>query len=289
MQVFGVERVAPIYCLFSMHPELGDVTTGDCESQQRVDPDVASAVLPATILGHLLPAALLGVLPMTATEVSRSPFTLQSVVCHLFYLSPLTVAALTMAGARAIKWLRARRSAPARERHIDDGGEAPRRGLPEGKRACETPALKTAYAVAFGLQALKHLSTATWVVRSYHGALSRLPGLSLVTGALERLLLGNGPRDGAAAAAVVSVEPLVAYRVATAVFGLYTVWDLRRRGYATTGEAARVAVTFYGLQDTCGAGAAYAGLWYWRESVLGRLRRRRARRASSSVPRSGKR
>lgn len=273
VQVFGVERVAPIYCLFSMHPELGDTATGDGESRRRVDPDVARAVLPATILGHVLPAALMSVLPMTATEVSRSYFTLQSVVCHLFYLSPVTVSALTMAGSRAIKWFRGK--FPSDKEPVDDDGEeAAGRGAAERKHACEIPALKTAYTVAFGLQALKHLSTATWVVRSYHSALSGLPGLSLVTGALERLL--GGPSD-----AVVSAEPLMAYKVATAIFGLYTVWDLRRRGYTTSAEAVGAAITFYGMQDTCGAGAAYVGLWYWRESVLGKLRRRRARRASA--------
>lgn len=262
-----------------MNPELGDIATGTDESRRRVDPDVARAVLPATILGHVLPAALMSVLPMTATEVSRSYFTLQSAVCHLFYLSPVTVSALTIAGSRAIKWFRGRFASD--KMPVDDDGEgASGGGAGKRKHACEVPALKTAYAVAFGLQALKHLSTATWVVRSYHSALSGLPGLSLVTGALERLL--GGPSD-----AVVSTDPLMAYKVATAIFGFYTVWDLRRRGYTTSAEAAGVAITFYGLQDTCGVGAAYVGLWYWRESVLGKLRRRRARRASF-IPGSGK-
>lgn len=262
--MFGIDKVAPVYYIFTIVAGSRDLElAGD---PHRVDPDVAKAVLPATILGHVLPVALLSSLPMTATEVSRSCFTAQSIVCHLFYFSPIAVSALTTMGSQAIKWFRRKFGS---EMSTHAGGPEP---LPaeesHDQHGQEVPALKTAYAVAFGLQAFKHLSTAAWVLRSYRDAMSRIPALSVVTSALGKLL----ERPGGAT----TVGPLGwgYYKLATVLFGLHTAWDLRRRGYTTTDETVRAVVLFSGLLGLCGTGAGYAGLWYWREGVLDGLRRR---------------
>lgn len=265
VQVFGIEKVAPIHYIFSIIAESGVLPGGS----KQLDPDVAKAVLPATILGHVLPVALMSLLPMTATEVSRSHFTLQSIACHLFYLSPLAVSALTALSSKALGWFRQKFEVGARLSPIDEkkpvGAERHGQHCP----GSEVPALKTAYAVVFGLQAIKHLSTATWVLQKYHDNMARLPApFSMLAGALGKLL-ERTPSD---ATASTTAEPLGAYKLATALFGFHTVWDLRRRGYTTTDQTVQAMVVFNGLLDLCGVGAGYAGLWYWRETVLARLR-----------------
>lgn len=253
VQVFGIEKVAPVHYMASIIAETGEVAVGG-DAMQQVDPDVASAVLPATIIGHVLPVALMSLLPMTATEVSRSYFTPQSIVCHLFYLSPLAVSSLTMIGSRAIKWFRRNYGT---KKGTADEKTPPANNVRRHARQHDgpgIPALQTAYAVAFGLQALQHVSTATWILQEYPDTISRVPALF-------------------------SVDGLGAYKLATALAGVHTVWDLRRRGYVTTCQTLQAIVIFGGLLGSCGTGAAYAGLWYWRERVLDSLRHR-ARSAS---------
>lgn len=63
---------------------------------------------------------------------------------------------------------------------------------------------------------------------------------------------------------------LTTFKYSTFVFGLYTVWDLRTRGYITNREARWAALTYTLGFGLVGAGADYTGLWYWRECVLHR-------------------
>lgn len=259
VQVFGIEKVAPVHHVLSIVAESGMSFDG----HEEVDPDAAAAVLPATLLGHVLPVALMGLLPMTATEVSRSSFGLQSIACHLFYVSPIAVSFLTILGAKAIRFVRERRGSG-----LSTGEEEAVAAEASEQPDAEVPALKTAYAVAFGLQAIKHLSTVPWVLQCYENITSRLSRSAAVSAVRASKTLERGLSDAMA------TEPLPYYKLATGIVGLYEVWDLRRRGYVTTRESIQAAVIFGGALHFCGVGAGYAGLWYWRENIRDRLRQR---------------
>lgn len=254
MQVFGIEKVAPVYCLISMYYGPGDLG----RDNKRIDPDVARAVLPATLMGYVLPAALMSVLPLTATEVSRSNFTLQSATCHLFYLSPITISALTVGISKAYKWFRGKRN--AKTRPVDDPKPGSGR---QNHHKSEVAALKTAYHVVFGLQTSATLAIALPLCYKLYNIVRRLPP-SERTKVRDQIIRG-----------MTRFNPRVSFRLTTLSYGLYTIWDMRRLGYTTTRKAIWAAVAFVGVGELCGAGAGYASLWHWREGVRNKLRRRR--------------
>lgn len=218
----------------------------------------AKAVLPATVLGYVLPAALMSLVPMTATGVSRSHFNIQSSVIHAFFLGPATVAALTTLISSAMRHV---------QRKAGKGGP---RGetMPEDKTSYQTQdaldafySLRSAYAVSFAIQATQHLCTiARNLIQAPRGQRS-------VVAVLRNLLTYPAlPRQ--------KHSSLALYSVSTLGFGLYTVWELRRRGKVTGRDAKRTAAGVLAGQVLFGPGATYAGLWWWREGVLARTRQR---------------
>lgn len=54
------------------------------------------------------------------------------------------------------------------------------------------------------------------------------------------------------------------------LWGLYSVWEVRRAGFTTTREAVAAAVAVVVGQVLVGPGATYAGLWWWREGQWAR-------------------
>lgn len=237
-------------------------------ASQKIDPDVARAILPATLIGHVVPSLLMSALPMTFTEVSRSPYGLQWLVCHAFLFSPITVPILTYSIATAKRWYRdtAELRAPAGQREKRDESDE---SCTVGGRL-KTPILKEAYWSVFSIQAVGQiLAAASLASQSWS-----------LWGNLSKMAL-NQPNALAKAQAVLKwvLEPmsftcfemLSLYAAATATFGLYTVWDLRRRGYTTSRQAKRVAVGYLAGNILVGPGASYAGLWMWRECVMASL------------------
>ncbi|OJD30037.1 fad binding domain-containing protein [Diplodia corticola] len=51
----------------------------------------------------------------------------------------------------------------------------------------------------------------------------------------------------------------------------YSIYEVRRLGYASTPQALRAACVLVAGQVLVGPGAAYAGVWYWREETVARL------------------
>ncbi|KUI59274.1 hypothetical protein VP1G_06515 [Cytospora mali] len=219
MQISGIEKIAPMYYLFAI--AAGDTSMANPE----VAPGAAKVVLPAALLAYALPGALMALLPLTATEVSRSIFTPQSLVIYAFFLAPVTVPLLTMAISKAMKWT-SRREGPKRKESGDKSKKVVK-GSNERTYHHSTgvPALKTAYAVTFAIQAAHHIYTLakTSLLLSSAGQLS----LTAVLGNL----LTKSPVPGQ------KFTSVSLYTGATLGFGLYTVWDLRRRGYTTNRKA----------------------------------------------------
>lgn len=259
IHVRGIDRVAPLYyldqvCAGALRAE----TPGT--AARAVDPDIARAVLPATLLGHVVPSLLMGALRMTFTEVSRAPFTLQSIACHAFLYAPITVPLMTYGFAAAV-----RRRRRARTQKGDD------------TTSCSSPSstaavLREAYSDLVTVQAAGHLLTvaslaarawALWDTTTRQGRRPPLPWAED-----NKTPVWDWVQ---APLSFVRFELLALYTAATTAMGLYTVWDLRRRGYTTGREARRAAVRFVAGHVVVGPGASYAALWRWREGVLAGL------------------
>lgn len=250
MQISGIERIAPIYYLLSM-------ATWDYKSSaegQSMTPEVAKAVLPATLLGYVLPAALTSLVPLTATGVSQSQLSIQSSVVYSFFLAPVTVPVLTTLISRVLSYV---------HRKVDLVGQVDK-ATPEARRSSQSRdsvealrSLRQAYAVSFAIQAVQHVYTITRnIIQTPGGQRS----LSAAVGNLLAYPMVPGHK----------YSGIALYAGATLSFGLYTVWELRRRGMITETDTMRSSIGVLAGQVLFGPGATYAGLWWWREGVLAR-------------------
>lgn len=201
-------------------------------------------------------------LSLTATEVSRSYFTLQSIVCYAFYFSPITVSLLTQGVSAGGKWLRRRwssMSAPA-----NDGAN-----FQDVQMDSDLPALRAAYSMMFTLQSVQVLLGIAEAVRPVYEALEPFSWVDRIM-----IISGGGSDFLESRTLSASLSPPTLFTSSTLVFLLYTVWDLRRRGYITN---CKVGKAVLGLCSALIApGAAYAGMWYWREEILYRTHRSRS-------------
>lgn len=252
MQISGIEKIAPIYYLLAI--AAGDISTA---ADRRVAPEATEVVLPATLVAYVLPAALMAMLPLTATEVSRSTFAPQSLVSYAFFLAPVTVPLLTTAISKAMRW-----SARRRGRRGPRAQEAEIRTKAAAVESCDgsspgPPRLRTAYAAALAIQAAQHIYA---VARTYLLLPSTAGRRSLAAALRDLLARPSAPGRWCASTAL--------YAGATLGFGLYTVWEMRRRGHATGREAGGAALGVVAGLGLLGPGATYAGLWWWREGVL---------------------
>lgn len=248
VQISGIERIAPIYYLFSM-------ATWDSESSaegQNMTPEVAKAVLPAALLGYVLPAALTSLVPLTATGVSQSHFSIQSSVVYSFFLAPVTVPVLTTLISRVLSYV---------HRKADLVGQVDK-ATPEARRPSRgrdsvdaLRSLRQAYAVAFAIQAVQHICTITRNITQTPGGQR---SLNAAVGSLLTYPMVPGQK----------YSGLALYAGATLGFGLYTVWDLRRRGMVKNKDTRRSTIGILAGQIIFGPGATHAGLWWWREGVL---------------------
>jgi hypothetical protein len=254
VQVSGIERMAPIYYLFAM-------ATWDSVSSEEgrsIQPEVAKAVLPATLLGYVLPAALVSLVRLTATGVSQSHFNIQSSVIYAFISAPVLVPVLTKLISSVTRFVQRKA----------DLGEPRDKATSEDTKPNQSHArldilqsLRSAYAVSFSIQATQHLYTiARKVIQTPRGQRSVVAAL----GHLMTYPTVPGHK----------YSSLALYSVATLSFGLYTVWELRRRGMVSNRDAKRSAAGVLAGQVLFGPGATYAGLWWWREGVLAKMRQR---------------
>ncbi|KAG8166039.1 hypothetical protein KVR01_004591 [Diaporthe batatas] len=250
--ISGIERVAPIYYLYSM----ATWNSANLSDDRMIPSEAAKAVLPATLLCYVLPGALVSLVPLTATGVSLSHFNIESSSITAFFVAPLIVPCLTQMVSAVTRLAK---------RKAGKGGPR-RKATPGDKMTHQTQAaldvsrsLRTAYAVSFAMQATQHLYT---IVSS----LIRAPrGQRSVVAVLSNLLTHQAiPRQ--------MYSSLALYSAATLGFGLYTVWELRRRGLVSDKDAKKSAAGVIAGQVLFGPGATYAGLWWWRHGVLYKTR-----------------
>lgn len=197
-------------------------------------PTMARSLVPALVLGILVPTAVL--YSLTSDADGRQQDWVSLIQC-----SPILASALVHIFNTALQaWSRLTKGRPA-----DEGKH------PEWYTTADIPLLKSAYAFVFVLQATAHLSTLAQVY-----AHADLP----IVDFLGTLTLGNvfqTPRADV---------PLT--QIAIALQNLYVVWELRGQGYVTTWGAVRAALGVAVGHVVVGSGATWAGLWSWRESVI---------------------
>lgn len=221
---------------------------------ETMAPEMAMYILSTTLLDYAIPAALVSSIPLTATGVSRSILNFQNAAVFAFALAPAF-----------LPWSAAFR--PWLKRYVErKSGRSARadKSAPNATDSYQSRdslkvfcSLRLSYAVIFAVQASQHLYTiARNVIRMPRGQ------WSLITAAGSLLANPIVPRN--------KYSSIALFAGATLGFGLYTVWELRRRGMASNTDATRSAAGVLAGQVLFGPGATYAGLWWWREGVLAR-------------------
>ncbi|KAF8169976.1 hypothetical protein K438DRAFT_222830 [Mycena galopus ATCC 62051] len=111
--------------------------------------------------------------------------------------------------------------------------------------------LRTAYSVAFLLSACAHVML-----------------FFLPTSILSSIWAAAGSPLVEDPSTLLAMESEFAlFALATTLFSLYSVYELRRTGWATTKQALVAALAVVIGQPLVGPAAVYAAVWYWREGV----------------------
>ncbi|GME56852.1 Monooxygenase FAD-binding protein [Neofusicoccum parvum] len=236
-QLNGIGVIAPLYFLLNVHTTSRTAHTRAVG--RPVPPAVAHAILPATILGYAVPTALI-FLPYAAPDTHQA-------LLATWQFVPLWVALLTAGGKAVLELV---------------GG---RPGAFDVYRKRDVAPLREAYKAAFWAGAGVHVAVGAFV------ALTALPTVTF-----ENVLAVPNPlAGGAGLAGLEAAEQVFVFvkydfafaAAAVALWCLYTVYELRRIGFATTKQALVAAGAVVVGQVVVGPGATYAGLWYWREGV----------------------
>lgn len=241
MQIKAIARVAPVHAILSALHSSGMEPSGN-----SVPTEVAKALLPALTLGYAIPTALM--LAPTANTKIWQDWT------ALWQFSPVFVPALTSLISAGIRWWNRRRGPKHREQEKDEGSHSSSEGL---------SVLKSAYASVFTVQAAAHIAILAY--SRFHPSIS-----------ISDMFFGVpnpfSPRwnlpDTAAKANVFLKYDMLISCTASVASNLYSIWDLRRKGYVSTRDAMRAAVGVAMGVVAVGPGATWMGLSYWREGVI---------------------
>lgn len=278
MQIQGIFRMAPLYVMFAIF-EGFDLPPG-----RFVRPAVAKSLIPALILGYIIPTILM-LLPTSNVHALQA-------YCAIWQPSPAFVAVLVSVFSRVIGWwdrLGAQNQKQNNDNAIEDAkeGETPKRrndfhnsraarerkqledpNLPieeslERYKNPDVPILQAAYSVLFWLQAAAHISTLVYTYAHPDLTVSQL-FLSLQ----DPFNKDWGLADPVAAMMAFLQYDMAVSAAALIAYELFSVWKLRQMGYVTTRYAVLAALGVAAGQLTVGPGATWAALWSWRERVL---------------------
>lgn len=278
MQVQGIFRMAPLYVIFAVF-EGFDLSPG-----RFVRPAVAKSLIPALMLGYIVPTILM-LLPTSNIHALQT-------YCAIWQPSPAFVTVLVSVFSRAIGWWD-RRGAQKRKENNDKAIEDAKVGkgseeekTPKNSRAAwekqrmedpnlpieqslaryknpDFPILQAAYSVLFWVQATVHIST--FIYTYHHPDLT----ISQLFFGLENPFVADwGITDPVAAMMAFLQYDYVISTLALITYELFSVWKLRQMGFVTTTRAGIAVLGLAAGQLTVGPGATWAALWSWRESVL---------------------
>lgn len=280
MQLQGIFRMAPLYVILAVF-EGFDLSPG-----RFVRPAVAKSLVPALVLGYIIPTVLM-LLPTPNVHV------LQTYIA-LWQPSPAFVAILVSVFSRVIGWwdrlgaqkknaqihdkaiqdakvgqdskdskASSLKSRSAREKQQLEDPNLPIEETLERYKNPDLPILQAAYTVLFWVQAAAHVSTFLYTHHHPDLAISEL-----FFGLRDPLAADWAIADPVAAMMAFLQYDMVVSASALIVYEIFSVWKLRQMGYVTTPRAALAVLGVAAGQLTVGPGATWAALWSWRENVL---------------------
>ncbi|KAI6353446.1 hypothetical protein MCOR25_008993 [Pyricularia grisea] len=258
-QLFTVARISPIYFLIAIF--IGRNPRFHRPTSRIVDPDLAKTILPATILGFVVPTALM-LTPL------RSRPSLWLDLTTIWQISPLIPAPLAAGMAHA---LRSYRSATTRAKAAGEDAQSRTAANYELYHNKDLPHLMRAYGTMFALTAALHVAVLTRIATSWSGPAPLSLAKTFFDVPLPWGPEGSAWHQGKSAIEVAFVLfkwDLLMLATTLLVWCLWTVLEVRRMGYVTTREACRVALAVPAALALVGPGAMYAGTWYWREKTI---------------------
>ncbi|CAK4032108.1 FAD binding domain [Lecanosticta acicola] len=238
MQLQGICKFAPLYALLSAaHAEQNPV-------DRAVRTTVAKVLVPALVLGFLIPTAL-----MFGPTPDQSRW--QDWVALFQWTPPIFSFLVAVFSSGLSLWSRITKGRP------EDANKHP-----EWYSTADVPILKSAYTVVFAVQATVHLTTLAYAITH--------PDLSMAAVFFQLPHPFNLDWNLSIAEKVFAIlrYDVLLTHVAIALHNLYTVWELRGQGYVTTMAAVQAAGLVILGQVFVGSGATWAGLWSWREDVI---------------------
>lgn len=232
-QVFGAGRVIPVYAT------LHTLFRFNNPASRFVGTEVVYALGLAFILACGVPAFLFLTSEATDTTVLENE--------TLWQYLPVLFSACTLGSSSVISWFKKGKTNRV-EKPGDKRGQARERKAPverdeasfERYYDADVPILKSVYMGVFAFQASVHFGQLLTLVFDHRMPLHS----SLVWSPAHAALCSHN---------------------------IYCIWDLRRRGYVTTGRAVKAALGIVAGQVIYGSGATWTGLWVWREGAISGL------------------
>lgn len=248
MQVQGIGRIAPLYGI------LNALQSREDPGGRSVRPAVARALLPALILGYVMPTVMM--FAPTSNTANWQDW------MALWQAAPVLFSLFTFIFSFALgQW---QKLVGPVEKKGDK--EAEERRMFERYEDKDVPILKSVYTYAFWTQATVHICVFAYTF--FH------PHLSFST------LFWNLPNpmemewtitDVSILAKVFFQYDMVTALAAIVMFNVYTLFNLRRQGMITTFTALKAVMAVLLGQLLVGPGATWSGLWYWREGIISGL------------------
>lgn len=230
-QLLGVGKVAPVYYLISLYTSSRLLYTRT--SGRAVPTSAARAILPALVLGYILPTLLMFLRYESAA-------THQNFVAF-WQPSPVYVSLIAYAISSFLSRF--------------DTSDIYDRVF----QLKDVTPLRITYGVAFTFTALSHIATLIYILSN--------ASLSLAN------VFANLPSPDAMFHETGSVFDffkwdMTLFLACTALWSLYSIFELRSNGYIATVQAVRAALAAVAAQVVVGPAAAYIGVWAWREEVI---------------------
>ncbi|KAI6403059.1 hypothetical protein MCOR20_007458 [Pyricularia oryzae] len=258
-QLLSIARIGPIYFLIAL--VVGSNPIFHRPTSRVVDPDLAKTILPATILGFVVPTVLM------LTPLRSNP-SLWLDLTTFWQFAPLIPAPLAAGMAHV---LRRYRSLTAPAKSVGEDGQSRSSAHLDLYRNKDLPHLLRAYGTMFALTAALHVAVLAHIASSWSGPAP----LSLAKTFFD-VPLPWGPEGSAWHLGKPPIEALfvllkwdmLSMAATLLAWCLWTVLEVRRMGYVTTGQACRVALAVPAALALVGPGAMYAGTWYWREKTI---------------------
>lgn len=229
-QLLGIGRIAPIYFLLSLYTTATPILSRP--SGRPVPTPVAKALLPATIIGFVIPTVAM-FLPLDDMALRQSTIA-------LWQPFPIYVAILTWTIAGGIE------KAQGKQWTIFD--------MYDQK---DVAPLQAGYAFVFCTTAVMHMMTLFYVMATPSAAVGQI-FWNVASSITEPYTALN----------LFWKNDMVLYFASVIVWCLYSVFELRRLGYITTQQALKAGLVVMAGQVVVGPAAVYAGLWHWREGVI---------------------